>query len=624
MIDNATWEEIFSADTPKNMQVLIEVSDGTYLTNTEISQESINLVEQLSDEEELRFGGCNAAIFKLRIRASVENLTNKRLTVKLYAYDDWDRIIKVVNGTPVLYNIDTGATYSLGNDPFILGQYTVLTDRPSPNRQYRDIMACDDMEKIVSSDITQWYESLFATYPTVTLKFLRESLLNHFGISYEAFTGVNDSISVGKNIISRPVSGKIVLAAICELNGCFGYITRDNKFRCKVLSSETTDKEYERYVQGEVDYQDALANIITQVKLVNEQSQASATIGVAGNTYLINDNELLSGLDEATLTTVASNLLPVLSVTAYRPFRCKTYGDPCVELGDWIEIPTDDKTIEAFLLYRELSGTQAMRDVLEAKGEEKNSARATGNAAQISRFNSALAAVTEKNALEYYLFRTATDMTFEDGDDPKKIAQLRYVSTDDTTVNILHEFKLDCDISSGSDRIKAYVTYVHDGVTIDYQPIETWNLSDYHMLDLQYAYDEIEPQTHTWEVYLNVVGGDATMYAGDGSITLHGQGLITREDWGGLIEVEDVFSLAMHGKSMFRFTEEITAQTKENAKIEIAEIFSLAMHGTSQFRLTDNDTSLIVRQNVYRRVTEDGKVRVTEDGKTRVTEGGNE
>ena len=64
-----TWEEIFSSRNEYNMQLLIEVSGGTYLTNTEIGQESFKLTEMLSDSTDLKFGGCNSAQFQLRIRS---------------------------------------------------------------------------------------------------------------------------------------------------------------------------------------------------------------------------------------------------------------------------------------------------------------------------------------------------------------------------------------------------------------------------------------------------------------------------------------------------------------------------------------------------------------------------
>ena len=81
MINNPTWEQIFTNDTPYNIQLLIEVSGGTYLTNSEIASESFSLTEMLSDSTQLQFGGCNASQFRLRIRSSVADMTGKTVVV---------------------------------------------------------------------------------------------------------------------------------------------------------------------------------------------------------------------------------------------------------------------------------------------------------------------------------------------------------------------------------------------------------------------------------------------------------------------------------------------------------------------------------------------------------------
>ena len=547
MIDNATWEQIFTEDSPYNIQLLIAVSGGTYLTNTEIAQESMAITEMLSDSTQLKFGGCNASQFRLRIRSSVQNMTGKTITPYLFAFEDADIRIVVENDTPVAYNKQTEESEALDfDDAFLIGTYKVRTDKPTPDKDYRDISAFDAMERIINENIAQWYNSLFDTYPSVTLKQMREYLLDYFGITYEAFTGVNDSVSVGKTITTTAISAKTILEAICELNGCFGMITRDNKFRCKVLNP-VTDKTYLRYKQGQINYQDALANVITQINIVNEVSKASATIGVAGNTYIINDNVMLTGKKSEDLEGIAERLMPILSATAYRPFTCATYGDLCVEVGDFIEIPTSDKTVDAYLLNREFSGIQAMRDKLEAKGEETNASGATGSSAVISRLNSELSTVDKDSTLQYYLFRSATAFNLGDGDPMTRIARIRYVSTKETTVNILHEFKMDVDISENSDRCKVYVYYYHDDDLIEYQPIETYGLADYHMLDLNYALTETEDGAHTWEVYLKSVGGDVDIGIADASITLHGQGLIVTESWDGNIEASDEITAVFGG-----------------------------------------------------------------------------
>lgn len=616
MINNATWEQIFTADTPYNMQLLISVDNGTYLTNTEIASESFSLTEMISDSAELRFGGCNAAQFRLRIRSSVTDLTGKTLVVRLFAFESNDIRIVVDNGTPKAYDIGAGTYEALDyDDAFLFGTYKVKTDKPTPDKNFRDISAYDAMEKVINSDVAQWYNSLYDTYGYVSLKQLREALLDHLGIAYEPFTGVNDGVAIWKTITTTSISAKTILEAICELNACFGVITRDNKFRCKMLDN-TSVKTYLRYKQGQVNYQDALSNVITQVSIVNDLNKASSTIGVAGNTYTINDNPLLIGKGEQGLQDVATHLMTAMAGTAYRPFSVATYGDACIEVGDFITIPTSDKTIEAYVLNREMTGTQAFRDKLEAKGSEKNANNVTGSAAIISQLYSSLDVVNEQNELQYYMFRSATDFNIGDGEPKTKIATIRYVVTKETSVNIWHEFKCDVEFSQNSDRCKCYVWYYHDGVFIDYQPIETWGLEDTHMLDLMYAYNETEENMHTWEVYLSAVGGNISIDSGDAAITLHGQGLITSESWDGVIDVSDAITLTGHGHATFgTITENITFNWYDVESINVTDTMSLVGYGKATFGTISENIDIETIKDQYNIVSEDEQYRlVSEDG----------
>lgn len=611
------WEQLFTDDTPYNMQLLIEVSGGTYLTNTEIAQESFSLTEMLSDSTDLRFGGCNASQLRLRIRSSVTDTTGKTIVVKLFAYEDPDIRIVIQSGTPVEYNKRTEEVSALTEDFFLIGTYRVRTDKPTPDKDYRDLSAFDALERVINEDVAKWYSNFYDTYDSVTLKFLRESLLDYFGITYEAFTGVNDSVTVGKVYNTPTLSAKTILCDICELNGCFGYITRDNKFRCKVLSTETVDKEYLRYKQGQINYQDALANVITQVFIVNEVNKAQATIGIEGNTYIINSNTLVSGLKSAELETIASRLLPVISSCVYRPFTCVTYGDPCTELGDFIEIPTSDKTVESFLLYRELTGTQAMRDKLEAKGEEYNASGATGSAAVISQLNSQMSQVKGETELSYYIFRSATAMTIEDGEDPTRIARIRYANTGDTNVDIWHEFKLDTSISEGSDRCKVYAYFYYDGNLLSYQPIETYGIDDYHMLNLLYAFPETQEGYHTWEVFLATEGGDVTIGIDDAGITLRGQGIITQTGWDGILNAEDEITaiLGNGGFVVTGITENVGFDWKDVEFVNASDTVS-AILGNGGFVVNITDSANIITQkDIYKVVSEDGTYQlISEDG----------
>ena len=319
-------------------------------------------------------------------------------------------------------------------------------------------------------------------------------------------------------------------------------------------------------------------------------------------------------MNETALTDIATRLLPVIANTAYRPFSCVTYGDPCVELGDFIEIPTTDKTVEAYVLYRELTGTQAFRDKLEAKGEEKNGSGATGSPALISQLYSNLEVVNKQNELQYYMFRSATDFNIGDGQQTM-IARLRYVNTKETAVNIWHEFKMDVDISEGSDRCKVYVFYYHDDILVDYQPIETYGLADTHILNLNYALTEQESGQHTWKVYLEAEGGSISIDAGDGAITLHGQGLITSESWDGIIEVSDEYSLTKGGNKVFNYTDSLSFIWHDVEFANLSESFSLNKHGNKTFGTMSDSVDIETIKTIYNFVSEDKDYRVvSEDG----------
>ena len=607
-----TWEEIFSSRDEYNMQLLIEVSGGTYLTNTEIGQESFKLTEMLSDSTDLKFGGCNSAQFQLRIRSSVTDMTGKVITVKQYAYTDADIRIVVQGGVPVSYNTRTGTSSALGNDYYQYGIYKVRTDKPTPDKDYRDISAFDSLERVINVDVAEWYNNLYAMYDKVSLKFLREAILDYFEIPYDSFTGVNDSVAVGKTITTTTISAVSILRAICELNGCFGYIGRDGKFKCKVLDTTTTVKEYDRYKQGQINYQDALANVITQIRIFSDISKADASIGVAGNSYIINDNVLLYGKDNDELEAIATSLMPVMSACAYRPFSCVTYGDPCVELGDFIEIPTVDKTVEAFLLYRELTGTQNLLDKLEAKGEEVNGSGNTGSSAVISQLNSQMSQVKDETDINYYLFRSATALNIGDSDNPTRVARIRYATSQETVIAVEHEFKMDVDFSTGSDRCKVYATYYHDGQLIEYQPIETYAIDDYHTWDLYYAFKETEAGYHTWEVFLSTVGGDATIAINDASITLNGQGINTEESWDGTLEAEDVITAVFGGGFTVNITDTPSVTTKPVEPITEPEDVITAIFGGG-FTVSVSEDIRITQTMVFSNWVDDTDDNIVDD-----------
>ena len=588
MINNVDWEQIFSADTPYNMQLLLELSDGSYLTNTEIAQESFSLTETLNDSSELKFGGCNAACFKIRIRSSVPNTAKKKVTVKVYSFEQANIWIKIVSGTPMAYNIDTGSTSALPEDYFTFGTYTILTDRPTPDKKYRDITAYDVLYDVINKDVHTWYDSLYNTYTSVTLKQMRESFLNYYHIPFVSFTGVNDSVTVSKNITSSSISGKNILGSICELNGCFGFINREGKFVCKVLEP-TSVKQYDRYLQGQIDYDETIANRITMIGIANDKE--SAVIGTAGNEYLLNSNPLLVGFSKAELESIATALLPVISVTEYRPYNVKTYGDPCVEVGDYITIPTQGLTVTSYVLDRTITGTQAMRDRLEAKGEGSNSAQVTGIVPQLYNIGKE---VGDKLTIIYF----NNVVEYEVGSSWVTIGNLDVSVIESQIVQLHGVIKIDVS--------KAGMFYIRYKVN-----------DEYHLFihTLQFPIDEntatiflpievTNAQINRVRIEMMSPDGEGVIAVGDVHAILQGVNVISLE-WDGLIEAEDFLSLTAERDLLFPLeTSSVEFDMGSVTAINASDTLSLTVARDTTFNLAENVT--IIRQTpVYDVVSSD-------------------
>ena len=181
--------------------------DGGEITNTELHQGRFELNESLCSEKQLRFGSCESSSIKFRISNIFTQLAGKWLTI-----------------TEAL----DGNTDSL----FSFGKYKVNSDKPTADRRYRDIVAYDAMYDILNADVADWYNTILPNADsTVTMKEFRDSFITYFGLEQEEVTLVNDSMIVAKTVEPSQMSGKTVITAICEINGCFGHIGRNGKFQ---------------------------------------------------------------------------------------------------------------------------------------------------------------------------------------------------------------------------------------------------------------------------------------------------------------------------------------------------------------------------------------------------------
>lgn len=366
---NYQYAELFKKDSI-DKQLTIETDDKTTkITNVELHQEQFELTESICSESELTIGSCEAAVLKFTVSNIFLPMKDKMITVKTV--------------------IDNNTA-----NPFQIGRYKVYSDTPTADRTKRDIVAYDRLYDVINADVAEWYNALLPEKDsTTTMKAFRDSFFGYFGIEQADAQLVNDDMKVEKTVEPEELSGATVLNCICEINGCFGHIGRDSKFHYIYLEQEIqglyprnnlypADDLYPRepkstriskslYISAQ--YEDFLVKTIDKLQIRKEEDDIGVIVGSGTNAYVIQDNFLVYGKGSEELTGIANNIYGKIRGIIYRPFSADCKGNPCIEVGDAVRLPTRYEIIESYVLKRTLKGIQALRDEYEATGEEYRS-----------------------------------------------------------------------------------------------------------------------------------------------------------------------------------------------------------------------------------------------------------
>lgn len=378
MINSSLKEKYWDSSTDKQMVISV-VGTNQKIDNSMLEIGTFALEESLCSESELKFGACEANCVKFTARNTAGNIIGKTISIE-----------ETLDGD--------------SENPMPYGVFKVASDVPTSDRTKRQITAYDAMYDIINTDVKSWYAGL--SFP-MTLKQFRDSFFAHLGIAQVETSLANDSMTVNKTIVATQtddssavteesaISGKTVVTAICEINGCFGNINRNGKFEYVFLKAITsalypaedlfpsdnlfpsdanTESMTGHYIT--FDYEDFQSKAITQLEIKTSEDNAGAIVGTAGNNYSITGNFLVSDKTGAELEQIANNLLPIMAQAAYTPIKsCTCVGNPCLTLGEPIRFNTTREIVETYLLQRTLTGVQSKRDSISAQGTQTHSAK---------------------------------------------------------------------------------------------------------------------------------------------------------------------------------------------------------------------------------------------------------
>lgn len=378
MINSSLKEKYWDSATDKQMVISV-VGTNQKIDNSMLEIGTFALEESLCSESELKFGACEANCVKFTARNTAGNIIGKAISIE-----------ETIDGD--------------SENPMPYGVFKVASDVPTADRTKRQITAYDAMYDIINTDVKSWYAGL--SFP-MTLKQFRDSFFAHLGIAQVETNLVNDSMTVNKTIVATQtddssavteessISGKTVVTAICEINGCFGNMNRDGKFEYVFLKAITsalypaedlfpsdnlfpsdanTESMTGHYIT--FDYEDFQSKAITQLEIKTSNDNAGAIVGTVGNNYSITGNFLVSDKTGAELEQIANNLLPIMAQAVYTPIKsCTCVGNPCLTLGEPIRFNTTREIVETYLLQRALTGVQSKRDSISAQGTQTHSAK---------------------------------------------------------------------------------------------------------------------------------------------------------------------------------------------------------------------------------------------------------
>lgn len=431
---NYKYGDLFKKDTVDKQLSIVSDDGKINITNTELHQEKFELTESLCSEQELTFGSCEAAMIKFTVSNTFLPMKGKWLTVRMSLDGHTDAA-------------------------FQFGRYKVDSDTPTADRTCREVIAYDALYDVLTADVAAWYNTVFPSheeqktdedgtittvtvYDPVTMKQFRDSFFKHFGIEQADIILVNDGMSIEKTVavtassetssdteesstIGESMSGKEVLSCICEINGCMGHMGRDGKFHYIYLEQEIqglyprndlypADDLFPRdpksnrigkdlYITAE--YEDFLVKTINKLQIREQKNDIGVIVGTGDNAYVIEDNFLVYGKGTKELKGIAKNILSKIRGIAYRPFTADCKGNPCLEVGDAVRLPTRYELIESYILKRTLKGIQALRDDLEADGEEYRTNGANGIQKSILKLKG------KSNVLERTIEKTQSTIT---------------------------------------------------------------------------------------------------------------------------------------------------------------------------------------------------------------------
>lgn len=363
------------------------------VSNANIDAESMELRESILEENSIEFVGCISSMFSIQLQEVYRDIKGQRIEVSICTDDTEDEPIPLFHGI-----VDSAVMQS--------------------NKKSKKVTAYDQLYTKGNTEVSGWYNSL--SFP-VTLRTLRDSLFEYLGIEQVPIELPNDEVSIDKKYDPKSLKALNVIKAVCQINGAFGIINRQDKFEYRILADLSATYAYPstllfpssglfptnpQAVQEQaaalaaemetesfgfykkVDYEEYEVKPVDKLTIRQSENEAGVSYGSGTNNYIIQGNMFTLGKAAGELSEMAKKIYKNVRGIYYHPFESDNNGLPYIECGldavsyymkDFLPPETSaystknggSSTMRNFYVFsRELTGIQALRDNYSANGEE--------------------------------------------------------------------------------------------------------------------------------------------------------------------------------------------------------------------------------------------------------------
>lgn len=338
----ANFKELFFTDSLRK-NLIITTDNGNRIDNSMI-RGNAKINQSICSDNILRFGNSMSAEFSVDLVNNGTSYEGSVLTVSMELQGE--------------------------SEQFQLGTYKVVSETVSSNKKVRTIVAYDKLYDIINANVADWYNTILPNADsTVTFEAFYTSFCSYFGLSVKNYPEVNKNRIIKKTIQPSELSGKTVLSAICEFSARFCQIRYDGRIDFFTIgtSVETIPSSY--YMNAS--WEDYTTDLINKVQIKDGENDIGGEYGAGDNVYTITDNFLCYGMEQSELDSVAQTIYNEVNGLSYTPMSIQLKGNPAIEIGSRIAITVKGNTIYSYLLSRNLSGVQALRDTFTANGQKR-------------------------------------------------------------------------------------------------------------------------------------------------------------------------------------------------------------------------------------------------------------